>query len=93
VGKDGTIYVGTGKGVLARKPRDKSWKLISEDLEDDSIQSMVVGESGQIYAGTTFGLYKGSIEGKWTTITPGFFQTGSADRKAHLIPNSVEGSM
>ncbi len=72
VGRDKTIYLGTGKGVFVRKPSDRHWRSISQDLEDDVVQSMVVDAAGQIYVGTTLGLYKGTISGGWIEITPGF---------------------
>ena len=69
--KDGTLYVGTGKGVYSRGPDEDAWQLISEGLEDDSVQSMVVDQAGKVYVGTTMGLHRRNIEGTWSNITPG----------------------
>ena len=72
IGRDKTVYVGTGKGIFARTRSDHQWRWISKGLEDDIVQAMVIDESGKIYAGTTQGLYKGSISGEWIPITPRF---------------------
>lgn len=74
LGRDKTLYVGTGKGIFARAPSDTRWSLISKDLEDGNIQSMVVDESGKIFAGTAVGLYKGTIRGGWASIAQGLFR-------------------
>ncbi|MEK6683481.1 MAG: hypothetical protein AABY46_02360 [Nitrospirota bacterium] len=73
IGKDGALYLGTGRGVFTRSPKDTRWRSINGTLEDLSIQSMVMDGKDQIYAGTGIGLYKGSAQGDWVLLTKRLF--------------------
>jgi ligand-binding sensor domain-containing protein len=73
VGKDGVLYLGTGRGIFTRSPKDTRWNSINGTLEDLSIQSMVMDGEGWIYAGTAQHLYKGSVKGSWTPLTKDLF--------------------
>ncbi len=73
IGKDGVLYLGTGRGVFIRSPKDTRWSSINGTLEDLNIQSMVMDGVGRIYAGTAIGLYKGSAKGDWTLLTERLF--------------------
>ncbi|MBI3812307.1 MAG: hypothetical protein HY283_08910 [Nitrospirae bacterium] len=73
IGKDGVLYLGTGRGVFIRSPKDNHWSSINGTLEDLNIQSMVMDGEGWIYAGTGQHLYKGSVKGSWTPLTKDLF--------------------
>lgn len=73
IGKDGVLYLGTGRGVFIRSPKDTRWSSINGTLEDLNIQSMVIDGGGWIYAGTAQHLYKGSTKGDWTSLTKSLF--------------------
>ncbi|MBI3596395.1 MAG: hypothetical protein HY203_04495 [Nitrospirae bacterium] len=73
VGKDGILYLGTGRGVFTRSPKDTRWSSINGALEDLNIQSMAIDGEGHIYAGTAQHLYKGSTQGDWAPLTEQLF--------------------
>jgi len=77
VAQDGQLYLGTGKGVFTRSPKDTRWTSINGVLEDLNIQSMVIDRQGQIYAGTAQHLYKGSSKGDWVPLTHALFKSES----------------
>lgn len=74
IGKDGVLYLGTGRGVFARSPKETRWSSINGTLEDLNIQSMVIDAEGRIYAGTAQHLYKGSARGEWVPLTQLLFR-------------------
>lgn len=74
-GKDGMLYLGTGRGIFARSPKDTRWSSINGVLEDLNVQSMVIDDQGHIYAGTAQHLYKGSSKGDWIRLTDELFGT------------------
>jgi ligand-binding sensor domain-containing protein len=73
VGEDGQLFLGTGKGIFTRSPKDTRWSSINGSLEDLNIQSMVIDRQGNIYAGTAQHLYKGSAKGDWVPLTRALF--------------------
>lgn len=74
IGKDGVLYLGTGRGIFTRSPKDTRWSSINGTLEDLNIQSMVIDAEGQVYAGTAQHLYKGSSKGDWAPLTKQLFR-------------------
>ena len=72
-GKNGVLFVGTGRGIFMRGPKDGKWGAIHGELEDLNIQSMVMDDDGDLYAGTSAHLYKGSATGDWHTLTGKLF--------------------
>ncbi len=88
---DGTIYVGTLRGVYMTTDKGASWKYISKGLTgDDQVVHVLAVGNGAIYVRTERAIFRSTDRGDhWTNVSQGLTTAGFA----HSLGMAMDGTI